>query len=155
MTNIYSLADYTVSFKAGGVEVKIGGTAESSGSVNQKSGYLNRIILRRTNNAWDTASDVTGGFVHNRNLSKIGTVTVQINQISDNIARLLYILKAYENSTTPVPFDIYITQNGNVEVATCKSCLIQKASDQTFGESADYQEWVFTCGEIIFNNTRF
>lgn len=163
MTNIYSLADYivTLSFTDGdmtGQKISIGGPAEASGvsGSNAEGGFIGSIAVSRTNPAWSIDGDVTGGFVHNRNCSRIGEVVIQIRQVSDKVRLLKEVLNRYEQSSRPRPFNILVTDayNSSKWVAKCTSCLISKIPNQVFGESAAMQDWAFNAGIVEFNGEK-
>ena len=163
MTNIYSLADYVVTLKgdrgnniAGNIpEISIGGPAESTGlaSSGNGSGFIGSITISREPDAWTLEGDVTGGFVHNRNLSRIGTVNISINQVSDKVRQLKTVMNIVEKTEAVYPFNITVTNAyTNEVVASCTSCLIRKTPNQVFGERATMQEWVFNAGVVEFKN---
>lgn len=163
MTNIYSLADYivTLSFTDGdltGYKISIGGPAEASGvsGADKNGGFIGSIVVSRTPEAWSLEGDVTGGFVHNRNCSRIGEVVIQINQVSDKVRALKELLNKYEQSSRPRPFNILVTDayNSSKWVAKCSSCLIRKIPNQAFGNTAAMQDWTFNAGIVEFNGEK-
>lgn len=165
MINRYSLADYIVSIKiptignfAGG-EYKIGGPGD-----NGEGSYLGEIKVTRNADAFTTEGDVTGSWVHNRNLNKTGTVELTIRQVANEVIKLILAANAYEFATNNTPaykgiegitISISIPQYEDVSTpfVTCEDCMINKIPDQVYGETAATQSWVFTSGRITFNPT--
>lgn len=163
MTNRYSLADYIVTIKLPGAnslpteyanlankEIKIGGPGESIGSVGS---FVGQISISRQSNQWDTVGDNTGSWVHNQNLSKVGTVDIQINQVSDNVIRLIQLCNIYNTTSIREGLTITVTPAANDSVTTyanCVDCYPTKISNQVFGNSATNQTWSFTCGMVDF-----
>lgn len=162
MTNQYSLADYTltVSFvnyfnklttdgtSADTHSFTIGGPAETS---NDKSygGYIGNITVNRTESLWSTSGDYTGGYVHNKNLNKTGTVSVQINQLSDAVIKLIKIFELYYDDDATINLTITNIAT-NTTIALCTDCKISTIPQLSFGNSATTQPWTFTCGVIDF-----
>lgn len=162
MTNVYSLADYIVTLTFDGdltgYSISIGGPAEASGvsGANREGGFIGNITISRTPDAWTLEGDVTGGFVHNRNCSRIGEVVISIRQVSDKVRALKQLLNTYEQSSRPRPFNILVTDayNNSKWVSKCTSCLIRKVPNQSFGETAAMQDWTFNAGIVEFNGEK-
>lgn len=170
-TNRYSLADYTITvqfpseaddkagiFTASGLDNDsrsfiIGGPGSLPGSRFANSGsFVGNIRVTRNSNLFTTEGDATGSWVHNKNLDRTGTVEVDITQISDQIITLAYICKAYESVQDDTPGLTLSIKNAftGEEIVTCNDCYIQKITDQIFGDTAERQNWVFTCGQVLY-----
>lgn len=163
MTNRYSLADYIVTIKLPSAnalpseyanlankEIKIGGPGESIGSIGS---FIGQISITRSNNQWDTNGDVTGSWVHNQNLSKVGTVEIQINQVSDNVIRLIQLCNIYNTTSIREGLSITVTPatgESTTTYADCVDCYPTKIPNQVFGSTAANQTWSFTCGMVNF-----
>lgn len=169
MTNRYSLADYQLVIKVpeeiegiGGTSITIGGPGDYNlgGEDGNFKGFVGQISVSRKTDAWSTEGDSTGSWVHNQNLDKTGTCQVDITQISAAIIKLSQLCSIYENivqnNTRSVPGLTLTVQSTatdtSMPVATCEDCMIQKHPDQTFGDTAEKQQWVFTSGRISFYN---
>jgi len=163
MINRYSLADYQVAIDIPSIGDYAGSKFVIGGPGNDGQGsYLGEIKITRSVEAFTTEGDVTGSWVHNRNLNKTGTVELTIRQVADEIIKLILASNAYESAIENVGTYKYIkgihisvglpaTYDG---VATtfieCTDCMINKIPDQVFGENAATQTWVFTAGRIDF-----
>ena len=165
-TNRYSLTDYILTITVPdnsnineairGKQFSIGGAGIETGG---KGSFLGEISLSRNKDAWETEGDYTGSWVHNKNNDKTGTCQVQIRQVSDMVITLAQICAIFESIQEHVPgltltlqsaFDNSIA--GTNIIATCNDCYIQKLADIKFGETADLQTWIFTCGQIFYYN---
>lgn len=143
----YSLSDYKVSIKTKDPalysifrEITIGGEGSA----------LDSITINTTNNLWDTTGFPTGGWVHNKNLSRVGTATISINQLSASVAKFKQLCNVYYGGDYE-GVTLSVTDADNNEVASCEDCFIQKIPEQAFGATAANQAWVFTCGKVTFN----
>lgn len=158
-TNTYSLADYTVTFEIPAIgslpaeTLSIGGPGD-----NGEGSFLGGISVSRANNLFDTESDPTGSWVHNKSLAKNGTVTLNLRQVSNNVIKLMLVCNAFE-SVQGRSEGIHITispanpDGTKSTLVDCISCFIQKIPDQIFAAAAAEQPWVFTCGQIKFTPT--
>lgn len=159
-TNRYGLADYelTVNFPSNanfvsslgldGTMITIGGPGQNG----YEGSYVGSITVTRKNDLWQTDDDPTGSWVHSKNLGRSGEVEVDITQVSDQIVTLAYLCMAYESvqeSIDGLTLEIKNSMSG-LTVAKCYDCLIKKIPDQKFGETAERQTWVFTCGRVMF-----
>lgn len=162
----YSLTDYILSVKvpeelrdvfiedsndtidAASNIISIGGDGSYTGSINVT-----------TNTAqFTTEGDATGSWVHNQSKDKTGTIRVTINQVSDKVLLLVRLYQTYyASNTTTEGLTLTIskaTGNGNQEsVCVGTDCLIGKIPDIDFGQTADNQDWNFTCGRITFTGS--
>lgn len=132
--------------------IVIGG-AGSAGNNNTDLGtFLGSITVNRTNDAWSTDGDVTGSWVHNQNRSKVGTVSINIKQVSDDIIKLHNLLKIMEKSnknTKGCTIEITNAVDSDKKLFTCNDCYIVKMPDYVMGETAGVQIYTFTCGQVI------
>ena len=164
MTNRYSLADYIVTIKVPedtrideairGKSFTIGGPGVAPEG---KGSFLGQISVERNVNAWDTEGDRTGSWVHNKNNDKTGHCQIDIRQVSDDVIRLSQMSSVYEKIQEHVPgVTITITNSyennsaGSNIAATCNDCYIEKQPQLILGETAQAQQWIFTCGQVFF-----
>ena len=162
----YSLAKYIVTispsddyYKEFFGEVIINGTKsyqENSTQLNQMNGdAVDSIEVSIQNDLWSTQAYATGAWVHNKNLSKTGTVNLSLSQLAYQVAKLKSICQNYYNNNYDDPsFIITITENSagaTKQVCQCIDCLPTKIPQQSFGSTASNQTWSFTSGEITFN----
>lgn len=171
MTNRYALADYQVVIRVpegidgiGGTNIVIGGPGDYAFGQSENSsfkGFIGQVSVSRSDDAWSTEGDVTGSWVHNQSLSKVGTCAIDITQISEAIIKLSQVSTIFEGiqddvlSSRQINEGLDITVQSIAEsmpVAHCEDCYIQKHPDQTFGETAEKQSWVFTSGRVTFYN---
>lgn len=143
----YNLANYLVSITPNDTtlqnmfpNVVIGG----------EGSMMDTITISRDNDMWSTTGFSTGGWVHNKNLSKIGKVLINISQLSERIARFKQMCEVYYGADYD-GFTLSVMDNSGRKVCTCIDCYVQKIPDQRFGPTADMQEWGFTCGEVNYN----
>lgn len=161
----YSLADYILSVKVPD-ELRVIFGADSTDETNSldnvisiggNGSYVGQIQISLKEAMWSTNGDHTGSWVHNKNLNKTGTLEVQLNQVSDQIKVLIRLYETYYSSDT-ITEGLTITVNkavggGNQEtVCTCTDCYIQEIPNQSFGDNAATQDWIFTCGKIDFDS---
>lgn len=157
-TNKYSLSDYqlVVTINAPS-EVNIPGITGSKfsiggdGGINKNGSFLGLITVSRAVDAWTTETDATGSWVHNRNLAKAGTISVNITQISDSIVKLMQVFSLFEEDDSLNDLSLQVVNLEGKVMVDAESCLIQKPSDLNLGETAEKQAWTFTCGKITYN----
>ena len=142
----YSLSDYILSFTSNDSIID---NIFGSVSIGGEGSYLGSITIGGLPNLWDTTSFATGGWVHNKNLSRTGTVNITLNQLSDAVAKFIQLCNTYYTGD----FDgltLSLTDRNGQLVAECIDCYIQKIPDQSFNESSSDQTWTFTSGKISF-----
>lgn len=143
----YSLANYQLTIEANDPSlasmfgsITIGGEGQHVGSVS----------FARTNNAFNTTSFATGAWVHNKNLSRVGTVSLSLNQLSNHIQTLMRMSDAFLTNDYD-GFTLTLTSLTGEKVADAIDAYITRVPAQTFAESAEMQTWEFTCGKVNFN----
>lgn len=142
----YSLANYICNIKPNdsmllsmfGI-INIGGEGSTTDS----------IVASRANPLFNIVGYPTGGYVHNKNLSKIGTITVTINQLASNIGKLKRLINIYQSNDYE-GLTITITTSDGEVVCTAIDCMPAQIPQQEFRDSAANQTWTFNCGEINF-----
>lgn len=144
----YSLAKYILTISANDPKIRdifdeltFGGDGSLVGS----------ITFSRSNNMWETTSFATGGYVHNKNLSKVGSVDLSLNQLAKGIRQLIDASEAFFGSDYE-GFTLTLTTNEGQKVASAISCYITKTPNQVFENQAQSQTWSFTCGEVNFGS---
>lgn len=146
----YSLANYSVVVKSNDATIN---SILGSFSIGGQGSAVGQISIELDNDMWSTESYPTGAWVHNKNLSRTGKVTIQMNQLSAYEAKLRQLyniyyggdyggctLTVYDNST-----------NNRNKVATCIDCYITKIPTLTLQDTAQQDDWAFTCGEVNFS----
>lgn len=152
----YSLADYILSITAPANEelrIALGiNNSDSSFTIGGDGDAIGSISLNLSNNLYSTEGFVTGAWIHSKNLSRVGTCSVQLSQLAPQITKLKVLFNVMYRS--PSMQDVGITMTltaGNEIVATMNDCVLQAIPSQEFGNTAGNQTWQFSCGEIIFN----
>ena len=145
----YSLAKYTLTItppstaldmiEAFGQSLTIGGEGSAVGSID----------LRRNKEMFSIKSYATGGYAVDKDLSKVGTVSISLHQLSAEVQKFIKACNLYFNGD----YDgCGITvMDGTTLVASATDCFINQAPI-SFGESAADQTWSFVCGELDFMN---
>lgn len=155
-TSKYSLTDYTVTINVPAIgnipqqTISIGGMGD-----NGEGSCVGEISVTRNTNLFETEGDPTGSWVHNKNLDKTGTVTINLRQVSDYVIKLITICSAYETVQTrssglTITITPHFADDVNTQFVECNDCYIQKVPDQIFAATAAEQSWVFTCGQILY-----
>lgn len=143
----YSLANYILSIDSNDSTIKnMFGTISVGGEGN----YLDSISISLGNNLWDTTGFATGAWVHNKNLSRVGTASLNLSQLSDSVSKFIKLCNTYYSGDYD-GLTLSVVDNQGNKICTCIDCYIQKIPDQEFGATAGMQNWVFTCGQISFN----
>lgn len=121
----------------------IGGTGD-----NGEGSFLGEIRVERKNNTYDTESDVTGSWVHNKSRALNGTISVKIRQISDDVVKLINLCNYYyDNFADGVTITIS-KENNNIVKGV--DCYLTQIPNLSYGDKADELDWEFTCGQILY-----
>lgn len=145
---VYSLADYQLSIACNdsnissvlGNNFAIGGDGEANA--------LDTISVSYTENLWNTESYATGSWVHNKNLSKVGTITVNLNMLSAFTPILTRLCKQYYGRAFRSGLTLTITDRNGRSIAKGTDCYPVKIPDLSLQSTAQMNEWQFTCGQI-------
>lgn len=147
----YSLSNYTLSIASTNTvinelfeTVQIGGEGDA----------LSSITIQTENRLWETESFATGAWVHNKNLSRVGTCEISISQLSDAVAKFKTFIDYFytgDNGTDVGGVTITLNDANSNVVATCIDCYPTQIPAQEFTAKASEQRWQFTCGRISFN----
>lgn len=162
----YSLTDYILSIQVPDSlrEIFLGTDetidAESNViSIGGDESFVGSITISAPSNAqYTTEGDVTGSWVHNKSKDQTGTISIEINQISDQVRLLVRLFQTYYDADT-ITEGLTLTLNkavggGNQSpVATGTDCYIGNRPEVAYGETAATQEWEFTCGRISFSGS--
>lgn len=142
----YSLANYIVSIEPNDATIKsmfgvisIGGEGSAVGSIS----------ATLTNDMWSTESFNTGAWVHSKNMSRTGTVTINLSQVSKEVAKFIKMCKLFYAGDYD-GFTISISDISGMKVCTAVDSYIQRIPAQEFGNTAANQSWSFACGQLSF-----
>lgn len=126
-------------------------------SIGGEGSYVGQISIgSQTEAQWITEGDATGSWVHSKSLNRVGTISVQINQVSDNVRKLIRLFQTYYSADAQVEgLTITISKsngtNNPTEVCEGTDCYLANRPEIAFGDTAQAQTWSFTCGKITFN----
>jgi len=169
MIHTYSLADYQLTIGLSDSVASLLGLRDSYGNLltnfsiggpgeNGEGSFVGQIVVNRAQDLFTTTGDATGSWVHDKNLNRTGTITIDITQISDTIVTLVQLCQIFESIQSNMP-GLQLTINSVASstaetMVTGKDCYIQKLPELTLGESAGRLSWVFTCGQIVYEHSR-
>lgn len=143
----YSLANYILTIKSNNVNAQaIFGNDISIGG---EGSYVGSITFSRQTEMWSTSGFATGGWIHNKNLDRHGTVDVELSQLAPQVGRFIQLCNVYYASDYE-GFTLTLTDSEQNQIVECIDCYITKIPNQVFGESAASQTWSFTCGQINY-----
>lgn len=147
----YSLSKYILSIKP---STDLASAINDFGtiSIGGEGSYLDNITITPNGRLWSTTGFATGGWVHDKNLDRTGTVSITLNQMSDAVQKFIRLCETFYESDYD-GFTLTLTTNevDKKVVATCIDCYIQQIPAQAFQASAQTQTWTFTCGKITFS----
>lgn len=147
----YSLSKYILSIKP---STNLASAIADFGTITigGEGSYLDTVSINPQGTMWRTTGFATGGWVHDKNLDRTGTVSITLNQMSDAIQKFIRLCETFYESDYD-GFTITLTTNDVDKrvIATCIDCYIQGIPNQSFQSSAQSQTWTFTCGKITFS----
>lgn len=148
----YSLSNYRLSITIPTSLASQFGLEEFS--VGGEGSYTDSITISYDSSLFTTRGDATGSWVHEKNLSRVGTVVVSLNQVSKQVVRFKRLCNLFYSAIDSIDEEgltMVLTDEKNQIVATCNDCYIAKIADQSFSSSTANQSWTFTCGKITFD----
>lgn len=145
MTKVYSLANHILTLALPTQLVAQFGTEFIS--VGGEGSYLDNISVSIDNNLIETVGDYTGSWHHNKNLNAQGSVSINVNQMSPQIARFKRLCNLFRNGDYDGLTLTVKTLQGTL-IATALDCYIQKIPTQDFQTTAQNQTWTFTSGKV-------
>lgn len=147
----YSLTKYILSIKPSN-DLSSATSDFGTITIGGEGSYLDNISIKLTASLWSTTGYATGGWVHDKNLDKHGTVDITLNQMSDAVQKFIRLCETFYESDYD-GFTITLSTNDADKrvIATCIDCYITAIPTQTFQSSSQTQTWTFTCGKIIFS----
>lgn len=148
----YSLADYTLSIN---IPESLQSVFGKSFTIGGRDNATDSITVELDNDQWNTESYATGAYVHNKNYSRTGKVSISMSQLNEAISKLKRIaMKLYSGDYGGVTLSLdqaAIGTKNDGDVFIAKDCYPVKIPNQEFGETSGKQTWTFTCGQITFN----
>ena len=143
----YSLANYIISFQADDPRLQ---PYFANFSIGGQGSMLGSITVDYKEDLFTTETFETGGWVHNKNLSKVGTVTLNISQLSVAVAKLKQLCNYFYDVENYEGFTISVDDTAGNNVCVCKDCYPTKIPQQSLQGTAQRQDWAFTSGEVTF-----
>lgn len=169
MIHTYSLADYQLTIGLGDSIASLLGLRDSYGNLltnfsiggpgeNGEGSFVGQITVNRAQDLFTTTGDATGSWVHDKNLNRTGTITIDITQISDDIITLVQLCQIFESVQSNMP-GLELTINSvassaGTTMVTGRDCYISKLPELTLADSAGKLTWSFTCGQIVYEHSR-
>ena len=150
----YSLADYILTLKVSDATLRNQlGLSSNEIQVGGEGQFLGKITVKYNTPQWKVQADATGAWVHSRSFDQSGTVTVNINQMSDAVIRFIRICTAYYSSNdVRAGFSLSITKASDMSfAANAEDCRISQIPNQDFDKEAGAQDWEFVSGRIMLN----
>ena len=169
MIHTYSLADYQLTIGLGDSIAARLGLRDSYGNLltnfsiggpgeNGEGSFVGQITVNRAEDLFTTTGDHTGSWVHDKNLNRTGTITIDITQISDDIVTLVQLCQIFESVQSNMPgMELTINSvasSASATMVTGRDCYIQRLPELPLGENAQRMSWVFTCGQITYEYAR-
>lgn len=143
----YSLADYILSITTNDASLT---QMFGNVTVGGEGSALDSISISTSQDLWNTTGFATGAWVHNKNLSRVGTVEVSISQLSEKVAKFKQMVNIFYSGDYD-GFTFTLSDSYGNKVCTCVDVYPTKIPNQSFGSDAAMQSWSFTAGEITFN----
>lgn len=149
----YSLANYTLAITLpSDFAAEIGLSENESLIVGGEGSYLDSFSVEMDNDLYTTKGDATGSWVHDKNLSRTGKVTITLSQLSNKVAKFKKIVNLYYQANSEydgVQLSLADNQSGNI--VNCSDCYFQRIPTQEYGSESGTQAWILTCGQITFS----
>lgn len=149
----YSLSKYTVTITTDDEAVNnlLIGSNTKVLTIGGNGSYTENITVSLANNLYNTSGYATGGYVHDKNLSRVGTVAISLSQLSAEVQKFINLCNhLIDPNNEEIELTITVYEAGKAPVAKCTGCVPSKIPDQSFGATATNQTWVFNAGIIEF-----
>lgn len=141
----YSLAEYKLTLTSSN---KLTNLLSSPITIGGNGSYLESFSFNYENDIWNTVSDATGSYIHQKNLSKNGIASITTNMLSENAKRFTTIANRYLIDSNDELQLVLTSNDSTTPIVECKSCYIKRIPQKTFSKETSNETWEFTCGEI-------
>lgn len=153
MQRTYSLSRYILSITTSNLEYQkiIGANFTLGGTGEIADNFLNSITFSTNGTLYTVKGNARGSYVFDKSLDKTGTVTVNLNQLSEAVARfkqLAEYMYTHDDDST-LTMTLKAGESGE-EIVTCTDCLIQSIPGQDFSSTSSDQTWTFVVGRINY-----
>ena len=142
---IYSLANYKLSvyIEEPALRAAFGSSIIFGGNGSQ----LESISVNISGSIFDVQGYATGGYVFSKNYDRSGTISLNLNQTSEDVSKLKNLINMYYSGDYG-PLTMVLTNNENEKVIDLVDCLPNGIPNQEFRSSAGTQSWGFDVGRI-------
>lgn len=145
---VYSLANYKMTITSSDANlIAVFGESMTIGGNGSQVGQFSVSDLQNQHSVQNYA---TGGYVFSKSYDRTGQISVQLNQMSDEVGKFKNLVNLYYGGDYGT-LTIVLTNNENEKVVECIDCLPEGIPGQTFGNSASSQTWNFVVGKITIN----
>lgn len=142
----YSLADYILSIRPDDAQLSSFGTITVGGEGNA----LDSIEFSYSNDMWSTTSYSTGAWVHDKNLSRVGSINISLSQLSDQVAAFKQLVNKFYGGNYQ-GLTLSLTDSLGNNIATAIDCYFTRIPSQSFGSNSANQTWSLTAGKITID----
>lgn len=152
----YSLADYILSITLPNNLAQDLNFDKPTFTIGGEGSYLDKIEFELLNDLFSTEGDSTGSWVHNKNLSRVGTCTITVQMLSEKTTVFKKVCNIfYQASSAAVNRDydgctLSLSDNYGNEIVTAIDCYFTKVPSLSLQVESQKQDWVLTCGSITF-----
>lgn len=143
----YSLANYILSVEPNDTTLR---SAFGTISIGGEGNHVGEISAEHSTNQWSTEGYATGAWVHNKSLDRTGTIALQLNQLTPQIAKLIKMCMTFYDADYD-GFTLSLSTSDGSVVCRAIDCYLTKIPAQVFGNAAANQTWTWTVGQLIFN----
>ena len=145
----YNLSDYVLSIKS--TDPSIDGMFGTI-SIGGDGSYTDSISVTLNQKLWAVESFATGGYVHNKNVARDGTVEARLSQLSDQVRNLIRLVNTYyDTGSSDAPLTMTLTDRNERIACEMKDVYPSAIPSQDFQSTAQLQTWSFSCGKIVFS----
>ena len=130
----YSLANYILSIKPNDSAFSSFGSITVGGEGN----YNDSITISMDTNTFTTSGFATGAWVHTKNLSKTGTASVSISQVSDQVAKFIQFAKLFYSGDYE-GFTVSLTTNDGTPIAYATTAILRKSPTRALAKLPEHR----------------
>lgn len=150
----YSLATYILSIKLPtDFAQQVGLENDDVITVGGEGSYLDSFSFSFEHDLFSTKGDATGSWVHDKNLSRVGSCEISIHQLSDKVALFKKIMNLYYQASNDFDgLNLILEDSSGRSIINCEDCYFSKIPNQAFGAESANQTWNLTCGRITLTD---
>ena len=145
---IYSLANYKMTITSSDPTIKrVFGESLTIGGNGSQVGSFSVSDLQNQNSVQGYA---TGGYIYSKSYDRTASISVSLNQFSDEISKFKNLIKLYYSGDYGT-LTIVLTNNENEKIVEAVDCLPEGLPDLSLSADAGNQTWKFLVGIITIN----